>query len=552
MRIPSRRGAALVVTLLFMLLMVAWGTSLISLLLYGLRRSERDTLRAQALALADAGAERAIHYLLNTAPDGSTNASWRTTTPVAETIAGQGRFSLEVVDGSDANAGKVVVTSTGTAEAGDRAVSRAVRLVLTVRLLNISVWNNAIFGGVGQSGRSVNGNVAIRGNVHLLGDGEDFTDVDGDGSWDAGESYTDSNGNGVWDAGEPFTDSDGDGHYDAREPFEDVNGNGTRDPALTVTDLASEIAGDANMANSYQGMSSTVRALLPEIPTVSYNGETVQSLSATLRVKHGRVNISGSASVGYPDSPGGSPPVKEPMDGTYVSDGWGGNQGASHVYSDNGSRMAYDLGDVVDFPVVSRATTVDGVPYESHMEYLRQAGLSVTAPLTLTVGQTYGPVSDGRGNYLRVDTDGTITIQGIVYVNGAVNLNRNGNQATFRYTGSGTVVATDTIYVHTNLLPLSTFPTQDRLGMLARRRIELATGSGDAQLMLIGAFYAQEKIISAKQNEVAGSFVSSYYQMSNVPRIYHVPALPDYLPPGLPAREPIWVKILRIDGRREA
>jgi hypothetical protein len=128
--------------------------------------------------------------------------------------------------------------------------------------------------------------------MHLLGDGEPYTDSDGDQHWDDNETYIDANGNGQYDTGEPFTDTDGDGKRDAKEPFVDMNGSGVCDPPLTVTDMASEMGGDANLGNNYEGMPSNISALIPSAPTTTFGGETVQSLQAKLRVKHGRVDIS--------------------------------------------------------------------------------------------------------------------------------------------------------------------------------------------------------------------------------------------------------------------
>ncbi|HEU4752639.1 MAG TPA: hypothetical protein VFU47_05975, partial [Armatimonadota bacterium] len=295
-----RRGTALITAMTVLTVVFFTGSAILSLSLQSVRRGNFDALRARALALAEYGGEKAITYIRTTAPDGTDDTSWRTAGRT-ETVPNEGSFRISVLDGTGANAGKIVITSTGIATSGSTTVRRAVRVVLKSTRENISVWNNAIFGGVGQSGRSIAGNVVMRGNVHLLGDGEQYTDTDGDGKWDAGESYTDSNGNGNWDPGEPYTDTDGDGRYDAREPFDDVNGNGTRDPALTVTDLASEILGTASMGNNYQGMSSTLRASIPVIPTDSFGGETVNTLAAKLRVKHGMVSIGGSATVGFPN-----------------------------------------------------------------------------------------------------------------------------------------------------------------------------------------------------------------------------------------------------------
>ena len=52
---------------------------------------------------------------------------------------------------------------------------------------------------------------------------------------------------------------------------------------------------------------------------------------------------------------------------------------------------------------------------------------------------------------------------------------------------------------------------------------------------MAGAFYAQGTIVSAKQNQIAGTFVASYFDMgTNVPNIYQVPALPQNMPPAMP------------------
>ncbi len=549
--LPAKRGSALVTSMTVLFAVFVIGSGILSLGLQSMRRGQFDSLRTRALAIAEGGGEKALHYLRTTAPNGTTDGSWRTT-GWTEYLDGSDYFTIRVQNGQGSNAGRIVITSTGRASDGMYKQTRSVRVVAKITREDISIWNNAIFGGVGQAGRSINGNIRIRGSTHLLGDGEPFTDLDNDKRWDAGETYTDLNHNGAWNIGEPFVDLDGDGRFDVREPYDDVNGNGYRDPPLTVTDLASELGGDANIGNNYAGMPSDVRSLLPAIPTTSYKGEVVDTLSAKLRVKHGRVNINGSATVGDSNVAGGSPPVKESVDATHVSDGFGGNSGTSNVFSDNGYRSKYDLGDILKFPTLTAPTTKSGVAYATYMDYLRAAGMVVTGPLKIQVGTAYGPVSDGRGNSLSVDTSGNINIQGIIYVDGDIEFNRNGGNQDLRYRGRGTFVSTGKIQVSTHLLPgTATFPINHALGVIARRKIELATRSGDSQLKLTGAFYAQERIESVKQNELAGTFVTSYFEMQNVPHMYQVPTLPDNLPPGMPGSERIWIKSVRIDSWRE-
>jgi len=546
------RGSALVTATAALLVLFVMGSGVLTLSAQSMRRSHFDAMRAQALTAAEAGAEKALFYLRTTAPDGTVNGSWRTASLTEQFAAGD--YTITAQDGTGPNSGKVIVTSTGRMRNGSNGtIRRTVRVVVKLTREDISVWNNAVFGGVGQSGRSIQGNVAIRGSMHLLGDGESWSDLDGDQHWDAGEAYTDSNGNGTYDAGEPYTDSDGDGHRDARETFNDVNGNGTCDPPLTVTDLSTDVSGTATIGNNYDIMPSSLRSLIPNPPTANVNGESVETLNAKLRAKHGFVSISGTATVGQPDVSGGSPPRKETLDGTFVSDGFAGNSGSANVYSDNGTHMKYDLGEgLVAFPTLTEPTVKNGVSYSSYMSYLSASGLNISGSVTIQPGTSYGPLSDGKGNYLYVDASGNMVVRGIVYVNGDINIKSTSGNKDMRYLGRGTLVSTGSVYLGTNMIPSSaSFPINHALGVIARRELKIATGGGDSQLQIAGAFYAQEKITSAKQNELLGTFVSSYFAMDNVPHMYQIPSLPDNLPPGMPGSSRVWVKTVRIDSWRE-
>jgi hypothetical protein len=548
-----RRGSALIIALVILLVLFVMGSGVLSISSQSMRRGHFDALRMQALSVAEAGAERALHYLRTQAPDGTTNGSWRTA-GLTEQMGTLGTYTLVVQDGTGDNAGKAVIISTGQVRNGSSGqITRTTRVVAKITREDISIWNNAIFGGVGQAGRSINGNVAVRGSMHLLGDGEPWTDLDGDQRWDAGDPFSDSNGNGAYNAGEPFTDADGDGHRDAREAFNDVNGNGTCDPPLTVTDLSSEFGGSASIGNNYDIMPSDLRSLVPAPPTTNVQGEMVETLSAKLRAKHGYVSLSGTATVGFPDVSGGAPARKETLDGTYVSDGFGGTAGATNVYTDNSAKAKYDLGDgLVSFPNLTDPTVKNGVSYPSYMSYLAAQGLVVNGGLQIEPGTSFGPILDAKGNYLAVDTNGNMIIRGIVYVNGDIRIERDGGDREMRYTGRGTLVSTGNISIDSSLIPAgATFPVNHVMGFIARRAIRLGTGGGSAQLRLAGAYYAQEQIASEKQNELLGTFVSSYFSMQNVPHMYQVPSLPDNLPPGMPGSGRIWVKTVRLDSWRE-
>jgi hypothetical protein len=555
----ARRGSALLITVIILMVMFTLGSALLDLTTTSLYRSEHDMLRAQALDVAEAGVEKAIYNLRNTPANTQPTLS---PPSVTETLSGAGSYTYSVTQGTGDDAGAYVIISTGTATLGSKSKKRTLRTVVTWSQENVSVWNNCIFGGVGQAGQSIQGNVVMRGSVHILGEGEPHdNDPNNNGRYDS------STNGGTYAAGDWYIDSAGNGSLthaytgvqlpyvpgDAFcEPFTDLNGNGVWDPPLTQTDLAQDVGGTANVGNNYSGMPSNMQALIPTCPTETVNGQAMQGLSAKVRVKHGQVSIDGTATVGSSTN-GGSPAMKGTMDGTYVSDGWTGNSGATNVYSDNGTSHGYDLGDFVNFPDLMTPETVGGVNYANHMAYLSATGLVITGPLNLTVGTPY-TITDGWGNSLSVDASGNMSISGIIYVNGDINLNRGGGNSslgTFTYSGRGTLTATGNIYVHTNVLPQNTFPTSSALGMIAQQQLQLATGSGDSQLQMMGAFYAQQQVVSYKQNSICGTFVSSYYAMQNVPAIYEVPTLATNLPPGMPGSDPIWIVTTNVNSWRE-
>jgi hypothetical protein len=519
------------------------GSAFLALATSSFFRGRNDLLRTQALNLAEAGVAKSIYNL-------RLDKSWL---PLgsAETVSDIGSFLLTVSDGVGDNAGKLVIESTGTAAMGPRSVTRKLRAVLERKEEDLSIWNNVIFGGVGAAGHSITGNIVMRGSIHLLGDGEEYTDSDHDGHWDDNESYTDSNHNSQYDLGEPYTDTDGDGHRDAREAFNDVNGNGVREAPLTVTEQAGTFSGAANMGNNYEpigaattGMPSDLRAKVRPLGTRRFGGETVDYLDARLRVKHGRVDISGDATVGQTNAAAGTPTVKETMEGVFVSDGFGGSAGGSAVHSDNGTANHYDLDGLpedkkVRFPTLQDAVRVNSVDYATHEAYLSAVGVHYTGNLIIERGIA-GSISDVSGtNRLSWDASGNITISGIVYVDGNITFNHgNGSEDTFTYTGKGTVYSTGNINVHTNIVSAGLFPQVNgdgnAMGFVARQELHLGDGSGDSHLSLMGAFYAQNKIYSEKQNEITGTFVSSYFEMLNTPHMYQVPLLAKNLPPGMP------------------
>ena len=414
---------------------------------------------------------------------------------------------------------------------------------------DVSIWNNAIFAGTGSGGMAVTGNVDIRGSVHILGDGEPYDDLNGSGSWDPAEPFNDLNGNGVWDPGELFVDINNDGIWNNAEPWNDSNGNGAYDPPITTTELSSDLFGTAYIGNNYEDIDTNLLNMIPNPPVL--NGQ--ETLNAEIRVKHGMIALNGTATVGNSIDPDGGT-RKGSLDGSFVSDGYTGNSNYMNVFSDNGARNHYDLGYIgVKFPYL---TGIGSEPYEDktgviwpdHKAYFDTNALVVPEYVINARDTTAFSYSDGLGNSFEyrpkghvdsttgvVNPNAEIRISGIVKIPG--NFAINGFKSGLKYRGIGTIYVENDAYFGNSVLPANgqVFPLDSALGMVVGRNLDLATGNGDAQLEMAGAFYAQGIVKSAKQNDILGTFVANFYDMgSQVPNIYQVPTLKDNLPPAMP------------------
>ncbi|HRF59947.1 MAG TPA: hypothetical protein PLH94_08545 [Fimbriimonadaceae bacterium] len=534
-----RKGSTSMIALIMLLVLVTASLGVSAFVIQSLGRTRKDRTALTAFQGSQAGLDLAIARAYN-ALAANNGVFVNTTTTINEelaAIASGATGTTTVVPQTD----NTYAWVTSTVSFGGR--TKSVRSMIRSR--NVGIWNNAIFAGTGASGQAINGNVDIRGSVHILGDGEPYSDLNGNGKWDKAETFTDSNNNGTWDPGEPFVDANSDGVWNAAEPYNDTNNNGIYDPPLTQTDLNSSFSGTAYIGNNYSGMDAGLEAVVPAAPRV--NG--IETLSTEVRVKHGRIGINGNASIGTDDSVDGGT-SKATIDGSYVSDGYTGNQGANSVFSDNGTSNSYDLGHVgIDFPLLSGIGAdpyIDktGTTWTNHETFLDAKSLTVNLS-TITATTAAFSFSDGNGNSIaftpqvtqgnNVTKPAKLTVNGIVRINGSIQIG--GSKQLITYDGNGTVFAKQDISISCSLLPANgkTFPTTARLGLIAKRNMNLATGSGDAQLKLAGAFYAQGRITSAKQNEIMGTFVANFYDMgTNVPKIYQVPALPYNMPPAMP------------------
>lgn len=381
-----------------------------------------------------------------------------------------GTYMIEIanIEGRD---DAIWVRSTGTYEGKTRAV------LSKFRIKNVNPWNNAIFAGAGQAGRTITGNVDIRGSVHILG--------------------------------------------------EETNHG-----------VVMEMSGGAYIGNNYIGMPWNLSSRVPMIAEM-LDGTFFETLDTEVRVRYGQVSISGSASLG---TEGGTTEIiydaqvgeaKLPVDGTYVTDGWTGNQGASAVYSDNGTDQPYDIpNDTFDgFPKIT--DPYNGFP--SYMDWFRDEALVIDDPAALaelaniTRGSAFA-YSDEYGS-ISANGSGVLTVSGRVVVEGDLVIGKD-NSGDVYYTGSAALLVTGDVLFQNDFLVESgqMFPTTSIVGIMTPNLITFDR----SQLEIQGLFYAQNKIISTKQTSVTGTFFSDYFDMgTNVPAIYQVPSAMYYLPPGM-------------------
>jgi hypothetical protein len=478
--IHHERGVALLVTLFLVVIMGIMGGGIYLMVFTEAHVAEAQQVNLEALSLAQAGIERAFFDLRKDFENGGMSPSW-----ADGSINGigwgpnTGSFSRLSYSGTTLGSGSYEVAFKNVSGATDAIWVRAVGTVglanagieTYVGITDLCIWNNAIFAAGSAGKNAIRGNVDVRGSVHILGEG------------------------------------------------------------LVAADFALNLGGCATIGNNYFGMPAALLAKIPACPQKMFGGELVESLEATLRVKRGRVELDGTSSVGFPDVAGNA--FKETMDGVYVTDGYGGNKGASAVSSDNGSATPYDMGDRVTFPRL----TDPYAGYSSYIDYLKATGYVITEQSKLNTladikpNMTAFTYADpmGKGSISMSGTN--LTINGIIVVSGPLAFNKNGNAKTITYTGKGSILALGDVGVTCSLITAgnNSYPT-NILGVMTPSNVLF----DEASIDVMGIFYAEGTATCAKQTDVVGAFASRICDMgTNVPSIFYVPAIIDNLPPGL-------------------
>ena len=488
-RMRKKTGTALIIAYFVIMVLIILGISYTARIIVESRVAERHKRAAQALCLAEAGIERTMYNLRLDFENDPGVPSWTdgdiNGIACGPDIANFYSFPL----GSTAlGTGSYSVELQNVAGTDDEIWIKATgtvgdinkSLLVYANIRDFSPWQHAIFGGTGSTGTLINGNVDIRGSVIILGDG------------------------------------------------------------LESTDYAIDMVGDGNIGNNYDEMAIELENKIPPCPTVIFNGESVESLGATVRIKRGQAALSGSATLGNIDVSGND--YKETVDGVFITDGYAGNKGAVNVFSDNGTANSYDLGDSIHFPSLSDPY----LTYATHQDYLYNNALVISDPAKLNQLSNIKPDSNfsyidplGKGS-ISMDGSGNLSIDGIVYIDGGdLGMREKGPADTINYTGTGSILVTGDVEIGCSLVTQgnNSFPS-NIIGIMTPGEIMFTK----SQIDVMGIFYAEDTITSTMQTDVTGTFVSNYFDMGiQVPNIFQVPDIINNLPAGMINQDPIWI-----------
>ncbi len=420
------------------------------------------------------------------------------------------------------NSNKMTIRAEGTGPLQSRKT-----VDVRVEVRDLSVWNNAVFAGGSGTGLRINGNALIAGSVHILGQG------------------------------------------------------------LGPAGTAADFGGGGGIFNWYNGLDVTTPGLdfvgrLPPgmIPSPS-------TLDAEIRVKEGQIEMNSGAARGGNgtvdvDVDGNPIPagIKRRVDGTYTEYGYAGSFADQYVYSDNGLYAKYDLPAAfnISFPsLTGPSPDVCCANYEAWLDDnsfnpipLLPPGATDGTNLTIyadTMSFFAPGVVNGQPHLLAWNNiSQTLTVQGIIRIPDPGTIILGGTTGptkieTINYTTmgvGGTLYGKKkganwsddstagghevSITVNSSLLPLGIYPTFDTLGLLAKDRIVMARSSK----RVAAAVFAENQVSITKQYQVVGAVVTRFFDLgTQVPRVYQMPNLVKYLPPGMPGGQAFnFVKIL--------
>ncbi len=505
----GERGSAFVITLLVMVVTLVMGLGLASSGMTELGISGNYRNRATAYYAADSGIEQTvldlgvsstwIEQVINT-----TNWTIHNPFPTAITIDGKtvtlavdgngdvipdyyalgslttlgdGTFAREIyLPPTVAMSGtKPVLTfrvrSEGAGGLGEQA-AQAIRADIRPTVNAHGVWDNAIFAEGGAAGNSINGHVAVRGSIHVLGNAASPPTIEFGGTSDIRNNYGD--------------------------------------------------------AVSWFG--ATDAAKLPSLPTVEVNGVSTETLGTVIRTKDANVDLTGSAVIGQTNDDANG--LKEMIDAVR-SDGTVGP--SSDVYADTTGGYDTDQVQfpALTDPYVDPNT---GTSYASHSAFLDANSLTITEnEISVNISAFSHSDGNGNSISWDPDTL-TMTISGIIKADDIRLGQPHGQPGLrgVNYIGTGTIYTNDDIHVDGFLTPVGDYLVGGNLGLIASDDILIDEASNVNVMAAI--YSQNHIRVSKQTAVAGAMVSRWFDMGTNVPAIFHVPDLSTNLPPGMPGQ----------------
>lgn len=514
-------GSTLIITLLVMFMIFALGSALTTGMLTEITSSANYRTRGAALWQAEAGLEGSAVALLadsgwaqqmvdfSTLPMALSPIMPMSATFFGDTVtfaddgSGQpipqfydlggtvaldaGSFQRQVfmppiaissVNGSGTKAWLIVPVGATGNSGGVEASTAQLSSDMRVTVRRLTVWDNALFGGAGQGGNAINGNVQIRGSVHVIG-----------------------------------------------SPGDVINSNGT---AWVINNYS-------NAAGSFGAAAGKLPSLTPQM----FNGELVQTLDSEVRVKQGTINLGGNVKWGQADASGNA--YKETLDGFY-NDATLNTSGSAAVNADeydgyDAGAMSFPS---LDDPYYDASTSTLYATHRTYLNNVALT-IPVTEisvdTASFSLADANGNSIDWNAGTGTMTISGIVRVAGdleIAKKNNPVSYDGTGTL----YATGNVYIRSDLLPVGGYLNLASPIP--DNLGIIADTDLHLANGPGESQINVMAALYGESAAYLNKQTDVAGAIVSQAFDLGNqVPSVWQVPTLSTNLPPGMPGADPV-------------
>lgn len=547
----GQRGTALVLSLFLITVLTVLGTMVLNTSIVEIRMAQNQKISSQVFYAAEAGLERGLLLLIDDFEEEGGTAWANANYPgwgesISESaVSGSTTFdpdvrSLDMYTTSPDSSLKKLTLSGGhtvnnltfdlylfrvstdeiyvMSHAYGNGGTAAIEYHLAMD--DLSPYNNAIFSGAGVSGH-------FQGSVNLAGS------IYSRGTLDMGANVK-------------ITNNYTTGHH----PL--APGDDLYDMLPAVTDLDTKVrvkGGDLNIDSTsaqigYSGTNNHVEGIYVD----------------------GATNVDAVGTHYYGNPPNLSSEVPDvPLPDIY--------DGLEEVFNDNGLDLTACIASKSGANDSAIATSIyaDWVTGTGCASTLASSGVVIDASTVGNIIQgSSGDLTfqDGAGNGLFFDTStDTLTIKGNVVILGDLDFGRSNGNDTIRYEvygdNSGGFAQADggTFFCNGNLGIRGDFSPDpnkgylkgitgvddiNSLGVTTTGDITFAGKPGNIHA---GFYYAAGQVNFNKQSKFAGTVIGGLVNFSQVPDIYQVPNLENYLPPGVPGGQNI-IKLTKREWRR--